>query len=80
MAGNKTNVGSFNLHEENLTLCHRYQTYTLLTNTETEFVGIKLIRRCCQTKPNTSQSTTIIQTYEAQILNHSVRAALRFCL
>ncbi len=35
---------------------------------------------CCQTKPNTSQSTTIIQTYEAQILNHSVRAALRFCL
>ena len=35
---------------------------------------------CCQTKSNTSQSTTIIQTYEAQIWNHSVRAALRFCL
>ena len=36
--------------------------------------------RCCQTKPNTSQSATITQTYEAQIWNHSMRAALRFCL
>jgi len=44
MASNKTNVSSFNLHEQNLTLYQRYQTYTLLTNTETEFVGIKLIR------------------------------------
>jgi len=32
----------------------------------------------CQTKSVTSQSATIIQTYEAQILNHSIRAALRF--
>ena len=35
---------------------------------------------CCQTKPNTPQSATIIQSYEAQILNHSMRAALRFYL
>ena len=35
---------------------------------------------CCQTNSNTSQSTTITQIYEAQIWNHSVRAALRFCL
>jgi hypothetical protein len=34
----------------------------------------------CQTKPNTSQSTTVTQIYEAQIWNHSMRAALRFCL
>ena len=36
--------------------------------------------RCCQTKFNASQSTTITQTYEAQIWNHSMRAALRLCL
>ena len=39
-----------------------------------------LTERCCQTNSNTSQSTTITQIYEAQIWNHSVRAALRFCL
>ena len=46
----------------------------------TDQVNIKVIFRCCQTKPNTSQSATITQTYEAQIWNHSMRAALRFCL
>ena len=35
---------------------------------------------CCQTKPNTSQSAMITQTYEAQIWNHSLRAVVRFCL
>ena len=36
--------------------------------------------RCCQTKPNPSQSATITQIYEAQIWNHSLRAVVRFCL
>jgi len=29
--------------------------------------------------PNTYQSAVIIQTYKAQIWNHSMRVALRFC-
>ena len=36
--------------------------------------------RCYQTKPNPSQSATIIQTYKAQIWNHSMRVFARFCL
>ena len=34
----KTNIGSTNLNEENLTHCPQYQTYTLVMDAETEFV------------------------------------------
>jgi hypothetical protein len=36
--------------------------------------------RRCQINSNASQNTIITQSYEAQIWNHSVRTALRFCL
>ena len=68
MASNKTNVGSFNLHEENLTLCHRCQTYNFLTNTETEFIGIKLIR-------HTINMALDLVSWRAQVYS-----SLSFCL
>ena len=45
-----------------------------------QMLAVLIVAGCCQTNSNTSQSTTITQIYEAQIWNHSVRAALRFCL
>jgi len=44
------------------------------------FWNVSTVAGYYQTNSNTSQSTTITQIYEAQIWNHSVRAALRFCL
>ncbi len=35
---------------------------------------------CCQTNSNASQKTVIAKSYEAQIWNHSFRAAVRFRL